>query len=217
MKQPRITGFFFICFLIGTAVAVQAQQGLAGRVAALENEVVVLSGEVASLTSAVQSLQTALANQNLCSAKLRFYSPSNPAADPDGCIAPAQVNAPFVATVLATVEADVFVNPNEILDLTTIAGLPTHLRVTTRCDTLGNNGFSFASIALLDSNADVILSLMGCNNKGVSNGESTGTGSGKIVPIPEGAVAVELRTRLLRTTGGKDHNRALVTVDVLGR
>lgn len=99
-------------------------------------------------------------------------------------------------------------------DITT--GIPTHVKLYYRCNVLGVNAFADTKLDFFNSVGGLIMSIRGCDLGGVNNGESTQTGSDKIIPIPVGTVSMNLFGRMygeVSTSG----NVANSSVTFLGR
>lgn len=193
----------------------QNQNSFPARISALEAQVQMLTSETTSIKSQLSSQQATLANWEVCAGNLAFYSPSNPAADSQGCVSLSNFSE-FDATVLHTDSVDGFLVPSATIDFTYVHGNPTHIKIGTQCVTLGKNGFSISEVTISDINDVAILHLRACFNVGVSDSQSSGMANDKIVEIPEGAAFIKLNSRFQKVLRGAKSNRADLTVDVLG-
>lgn len=193
---------------------------ISSRVANLEslaNTVDSLTTQLDSLESLVLRLDTRLSDFTHCNSLGSLYSPNHINADSDGCAPANSGNATFDATVLHSATANYYSSSKTAtIELNSISGSFSHIRIGATCYTLGSDGFNSTSIEFLNSESQSILTMTACSNRGVSNGESSGYRNDFVVPIPVGSEVVRMNTKAIRTYGGDAHNESRITVYVLG-
>jgi len=102
------------------------------------------------------------------------------------------------------------------LDLSTILGKYTHVRVYYDCNVLGKNNWSENYVSFKNDLNDEILRVLGCRFAGVADNQSVATEGTRIIPIPYGTTNIELFSR---QTGSMSYsgNRSVLRMDVLGK
>lgn len=131
------------------------------------------------------------------------------------------VDKGFEANELGSVHASYYNSriPNsDTIYFSDLYGTPSHILMTASCATLGSDGYTRTYYSILDKNGDTIIQrLVGCMDRGVSSGESTGTEEHVLLDLPAGAAGVFVETWASGTRLGAGHNQADIKIKVLGK
>ncbi|MCY7297429.1 hypothetical protein [Alteromonas sp. a30] len=193
---------------------------ISSRVSILENVVVrvdSLTNQLNSLENVILQLETKLSDFTHCNSLGKLYSPNDVTADSDGCTLINSGSNELNATVLHSETASYYSSfRTASIDLNSITGNRNHVRVVASCQSLGSDSFNSTVIQFLGAESESILSIKACDNRGVSNGESSGYKNDFIMPIPNGTASIKLTTRALRNPQGGSHSESVITAYVLG-